>query len=129
MSAKHDLIFIDDLESLTHINNNYRKVLYTTNKNEMQLVLMSIDPKDEIGKEIHDTVTQFFRVEQGSGLVVIGENKLKRKIKSGDAIIIPAGTVHNIINTGDKPLKLYTIYVPANHPKGTIEKKKKKEIS
>lgn len=106
-----------DIEELTLANKNFRRVLYTAPHS--QLVLMSLLPSEEIGMEVHADVDQFFRFEKGSGKVILeGEETI---IGDGDVVIIPAGTNHNVINTSaTEPLKLYTIYSPANHPDGTI---------
>jgi mannose-6-phosphate isomerase-like protein (cupin superfamily) len=110
--------FIDDIEKLTRENSFFRKVLFTGKHS--QLVVMCLKPGEEIGKEIHDKVDQFFRVDEGEGEVFIdGE---KREIKDGFAVVVPAGSEHNIVNTGEVDLKLYTIYSPPNHPEGTIHK-------
>jgi mannose-6-phosphate isomerase-like protein (cupin superfamily) len=108
--------FVADIEELTEENSDFRRVLYT-GKN-LQLVLMSIEPGGEIGEEIHDDGDQFFRVEKGKGEVVIDGHR--SKIEGDDAIIVPAGARHNIINTGDKPLRLYTLYAPPEHRDGTV---------
>ena len=108
--------FIADIEELTEGNSDFRRVLYT-GKN-IQLVLMAIEPGEEIGEEVHDNHDQFFRVEKGRGEVVIdGKHS---KIKGGDAIIVPAGARHNIMNTEDKSLRLYTLYAPPEHLNGTV---------
>ncbi len=103
--------FVDDIEELTEQNDDFRHVLYTGK--HLQLVLMSLKPGEEIGDEVHQNRDQFFRVEQGKGQIVI--DGVTQKIKSDDAIVVPAGARHNLINTGDKALKLYTIYGPPNH--------------
>ena len=108
--------FIADIEELTEGNSDFRRVLYT-GKN-IQLVLMAIEPGEEIGEEVHDNHDQFFRVEKGRGEVVIDGKR--SKIKGGDAIIVPAGARHNIMNTGDKSLRLYTLYAPPEHLNGTV---------
>ncbi len=108
--------FVGDIEELTKDNSDFRRVLYT-GKN-LQLVLMAIEPGGEIGEEVHDDGDQFFRVEKGKGEVVIDGHR--SKIKGDDAIIVPAGARHNIINTGDKPLRLYTVYGPPAHRDGTV---------
>jgi mannose-6-phosphate isomerase-like protein (cupin superfamily) len=120
------LAFVDDIENLTLKNSHYRNVLYTSRDKNMQLVLMSLKPKEEIGEEVHQNTNQFFRIEKGKGKVVYNDGK-EREIKEDDAIIIPAGMKHNIINTGDEPLKLYTIYTPAQHEDGLKQKDKPKE--
>jgi len=122
-----ELVFVDDIENLTVKNEYYRNVLFTTKDTKMQLVLMHLSVGEEIGKEVHDNVDQFFRIEQGQGKVIFGENNKEREIKNNDAIIIPAGTLHNIINTGNTPLKLYSIYTPANHKDGLMQKHKPQE--
>ena len=108
--------YIADIEELTEENSDFRRVLYT-GKN-LQLVLMAIEPGGEIGEEVHDDRDQFFRVENGKAEVVIDGQR--SKIKSDDAIIVPAGARHNIVNTGDKPLRLYTVYAPPEHRDGTV---------
>jgi len=112
-------IFHSDIEKETLDNADFRRVLFTT-KNS-QLVLMSIQPGEDIGEEIHG-VDQFFRFESGTGKVVAGGHD--EPVKDGDSVTIPSGTRHNIINTGEKPLKLYSIYSPPNHKRGTIHKTK-----
>jgi mannose-6-phosphate isomerase-like protein (cupin superfamily) len=108
--------FVADIEDLTEENTDFRHVLYT-GKN-LQLVLMAIKPGEEIGEEVHEDRDQFFRVEKGKGEVLIDGNR--SKIKSDDAIIVPAGARHNIVNTGGKPLQLYTLYAPPEHRDGTV---------
>ncbi len=108
--------FIADIEELTEKNGDFRRVLYT-GKN-LQLVLMAIEPGGEIGEEVHDDRDQFFRVEKGKGEVVIDGQR--SKIKGDVAIIVPAGARHNIVNTGDKPLQVYTLYAPPEHRDGTV---------
>ena len=103
--------FVEDIEALTEDNNDFRRVLYTGKY--LQLVLMALQPGEEIGEEVHEDHDQFFRVEKGKGEVVI--DGTSTKIKSDDAIVVPAGARHNVINTGGKPLKLYTIYGPPEH--------------
>lgn len=103
-------------------NDNFRKVLYTSKHS--QLVLMSLKPKEEIGEEIHPDNDQFFRFESGHGTCVIDGNEFS--VREGDAVVIPAGARHNIINTDDAVgLKVYTIYSPAHHKDGIIRATKK----
>lgn len=112
--------FVADIEELTEENSDFRRVLYT-GKN-LQLVLMAIQPGEEIGEEVHDDRDQFFRVEEGEGEVLIDGNRTK--IESDDAIIVPAGARHNIVNTGEEPLRLYTLYAPPEHRDRTVHKTK-----
>lgn len=113
--------FAGDIEKITLKNNNYRKVLFTSKR--MQLVVMSIKPREDIGSEVHKTIDQFIRIEKGAGIAILGTKKYK--LKDGAAVIIPAGVKHNIINTSKtNALKLYTIYSPPNHPVDTIQKNK-----
>lgn len=107
----------DNIEKLTLDNNDFRKVLYTGS--HMQLVLMSLKPQEDIGLETHDENDQFFRFEKGEGKVII--NDTEYLVTDGDAVIIPSGAKHNIINLSDKEdLKMYTIYAPAHHKDGII---------
>ena len=108
--------FADDIEELTEKNSDFRRVLYTARK--MQLVLMALKPGEEIGEEVHKDRDQFFRVEKGKGEIWI--DGARTKIESDMAMIVPAGARHNVKNTGDKPLKVYTIYAPPEHVDGTV---------
>lgn len=109
--------YVDNIEQLTQSNTNFRQVLFTGKFS--QLVLMELKPSEDIGMEIHNTVDQFFRVEKGMGKIIM--NGVEKEVSDGFAIVVPAGTEHNLINTSTtEPLKLYTIYSPANHPEGTI---------
>lgn len=108
--------FVDDIEDLTEENTDFRRVLYTGKS--LQLVLMSIEPGGEIGEEVHDDRDQFFRVEEGKGEIWIDGNR--SEVKSDFAMLVPAGARHNVVNTGDKPLKLYTLYAPPEHRDGTV---------
>ena len=108
--------FVDDIEDLTEENSDFRRVLYTGK--HLQLVLMAIQPGEEIGEETHEERDQFFRVEKGKGEVWIDGHR--SKIKSDVAIVVPAGARHNIVNTGDKPLRLYTLYAPPEHRDRTV---------
>ena len=108
--------YYTNIEKDTIENTDFRHVLYS---GHLQLVLMSLKPNEDIGKEVHDHVDQFFRFESGEGKVITEENEIA--VKDGDVIVIPAGTVHNIINTSaTERLSMYTIYSPANHPDGTV---------
>jgi mannose-6-phosphate isomerase-like protein (cupin superfamily) len=108
--------FVDDIEDRTEGNADFRRVLYTGR--QMQLVLMALRPGEEIGEEVHRDRDQFFRVEKGKGEVWIDGRK--SKIEGDTAIIVPAGARHNVKNTGDKPLKLYTLYAPPEHADKTV---------
>lgn len=112
--------FSGDMEEKTLDNTYYRDVLYTGNN--LQLVVMSIEPGQEIGTEVHDTGDQFIRVEAGSAEFVIDGKS--QNATDGDSVLIPAGVEHNVINTGDKPLKLYALYAPPEHPADTKQKTK-----
>ena len=114
--------FKTNIEVETLKNEDYRRVLFTS-KN-LQLVLMSLKPGVEIGEERH-TLDQFIRVESGVGTSVLDGKK--NKVRDGDALVIPAGVKHNIINEGKEDLKLYTVYGPPNHKKGTVHKDKEDE--
>jgi mannose-6-phosphate isomerase-like protein (cupin superfamily) len=110
------------IEKATLNNNNFRQVLYTGKHS--QLVIMCLQPGEEIGKEMHADVDQFFRIEMGNGKFVFGEKK-EHLVGDGDAVVVPAGTYHNVINMSSvEPLKLYTVYSPPIHPDGTVHKTK-----
>jgi len=114
--------YVGHIEKATEKNKFFRKVLFTGKHS--QLVVMCLKPKEEIGNEVHDNVDQFFRIEEGAAKFVFN-GKERHVVKDGDAVVVPAGTYHNVINTSsDKPLKLYTIYTPPNHPDGTVHKTK-----
>lgn len=113
--------FIDNIEEKTLANTFFREVLFTGKYS--QLVVMSLLPNEEIGMEVHETVDQFFRIEKGQGKVVM--NSEEHEIKDGSAIVVPAGTKHNVVNTSTtEALKLYTIYSPPNHPDKKIHRTK-----
>jgi len=110
-----------DIERKTLANNYFRKVLFTGK--HAQLVVMCLKPGEAIGNEVHPKVDQFFRIEQGKAFFVFKGKKILAK--NGDAVIVPAGTYHNVINAAKTiRLKLYTIYSPPNHPDGTVHKTK-----
>lgn len=115
--------FVDDIEKLTEKNDNFRKVLYTGK--HMQLVLMTLQPGEDIGLEVHEGHDQFFRIEDGKGEVII--DGTTTKIEDDDAVIVPAGAEHNVINTGNEPLRLYTIYSPPEHREGVLHPTKADE--
>ncbi len=113
--------YTTDIEEATRANTYFRQVVYTAPHS--QLVLMCLQPNEEIGMEVHDTVDQFFRIEEGEGKVIM--NGEEAPIKDGSAIVVPAGTQHNVVNTSaEKQLKLYTIYSPPNHKDGVVHKTK-----
>lgn len=118
--------YVVNINEATKQNNTYRTALWTGD--HLQVTLMSINVGDDIGLEVHPTVDQFIRIEEGQGLVKMGNSKynldFQEKIFDDSAIMIPAGKWHNVINTGDKPLKLYAIYAPPEHPRGTVHKTK-----
>jgi mannose-6-phosphate isomerase-like protein (cupin superfamily) len=107
--------FVQNIEDIAVKNDEFRRVLYTARN--CQLVVMSLNPKEEIGMEVHK-LDQFFRVEEGTGEAVL--NGVRTVISAGFAVLVPAGTDHNIINTGTVPLKLYTLYAPPNHRDGVV---------
>jgi mannose-6-phosphate isomerase-like protein (cupin superfamily) len=114
--------FVGKLEILTIKNKYFRKVLFTGK--HAQLVVMCLKPGEEIGNEVHRNVDQFFRIEEGDAKFVFG-GKETHTVHASDAVVVPAGTYHNVINTSKtKQLKLYTVYSPPNHPDGTIHKTK-----
>jgi mannose-6-phosphate isomerase-like protein (cupin superfamily) len=119
--------FVIDIEKATKQNNNFRIALWTGC--HLQLTLMSINVDEDIGLEIHPNLDQFIRIEEGQGLVKMGDRKdnldFQANVRDDFAFIIPAGKWHNLINTGNKPLKLYSIYAPPQHPFGTVHKTKK----
>ena len=113
--------FYDNIETVTIQNKNYRSVVYTDEN--IQIVLMSLPPKSEIGTEIHQGTTQFFRIEKRMGLCIIEDKGFI--LNDGISFAVPPGQVHNVINTSSsKHLKLYTIYSPPHHPKGLVQKQK-----
>lgn len=114
--------FYTNIEKDTLENTNFRKVLYTSSHS--QLVLMSLRPNEEIGMETHPDNDQFFRFELGNGKVVIDGNEYD--VSDGDAIVVPAGAEHNVVNvSANSELKLYTIYSPAHHRDGIVRATKK----
>ena len=114
--------FVVNINEATKQNNTYRTALWTGK--HLQVTLMSINVGEDIGLEIHPDVDQFLRIEQGQGIVQMGKSKdnlnFQRNAYDDFAIMIPAGTWHNVTNTGNIPLKLYSIYAPPNHPFGTV---------
>lgn len=118
--------YVKDIGQAAKENNNFRQVVYTAKY--CQLVLMSLKPGEEIGEEVHDDVDQFFRFEEGEGKVVL--DGVEHKIEVEYAVLVPAGTKHNIINTSTTtPLRLYTIYSPPHHRDGVIHATKEEAES
>lgn len=113
--------FFGSIEGLTLKNGYFRQVLFTGEHS--QLVVMCLQPGEEIGREVHADVDQFFRIEQGEAKFLLNDSE-EFIARSTDAVVIPAGTVHNVINTSSTQLKLYTVYSPPNHPDGTTHKNK-----
>ena len=107
--------YVQDIESIAIGNSDFRRVLYTARN--CQLVVMSLKPREDIGSEVHK-LDQFFRVEAGRGEAEL--DGVRTAIQAGHAVLVPAGTRHNIINTGSEPLKLYTLYAPPNHRDGVV---------
>lgn len=118
--------YVVDIEKATKQNKAFRTALWTGN--HLQLTLMSIGVGEDIGLEVHPNVDQFIRIEEGQGLVQMGDNKnvldFQQNVYEDFAVFVPAGKWHNIINTGNKPLKLYSIYAPPEHPFGTVHETK-----
>lgn len=114
--------FVINIEEATKENNTFRTALWTGG--HLQLTLMSIPVGESIGLEIHPDTDQFIRIEQGDGLVLMGTNKnnlnFQRRVYNNFAFVVPAGTWHNLINIGNVPIKLYSIYAPPKHPRGTV---------
>jgi len=115
--------FVVNIEEATMQNSNYRTALWTGR--HLQVTLMSINVGEDIGLEVHPTTDQFIRIEEGQGLVQMGDSRdnldFQTMADDGYAIMVPAGTWHNITNTGHHPLKVYSIYAPPEHPFGTVE--------
>jgi len=107
--------YVQDIEAIATGNEDFRRLLYTARN--CQLVVMALEPQEEIGAEVHK-LDQFFRVEAGRGEAVL--DGVRTAIQAGYAVVVPAGARHNIINTGTKPLKLYTLYAPPNHRDGVV---------
>jgi len=112
--------YVDDIEQATLANEDFRRVLYTGRN--LQLVLMTLPPGCDIGEEVHDEIDQFFRIEEGKGIVRI--DGVDNRVEDDFAVIVPAGARHNVINTGSAPLKLYTLYGPPEHKEGTVHRTK-----
>lgn len=117
---------IFDMETMTKMNNTFRSTLWTGTY--MQLTVMSIQPGEDIGVEMHPDTDQFIRIEEGDGLLAMGNSEdslnFTQTVEDDDAVIIPAGSWHNLSNTGDVPLKLFSIYAPPEYPYGTVHQTK-----
>lgn len=112
--------YIGDIEEQTEANRDFRRVLFTGPR--IQLVVMALQPGEELGEEVHVSTDRFFRVEEGKGKIWM--DGAETAIESDMAIVVPAGMRHNIKNTGHKALKLYTLYAPPQHPDGTVHRTK-----
>jgi len=114
--------FVTDIEAATLRNGAFRTTLWTGT--HLQLTLMCLQPEEEIGLEVHHDIDQFLRVEQGAGRVVMGPTRddlsFKRELADDDVVLVPAGWWHNVTNTGSGPLRLYSVYGPAEHEPGTV---------
>src|SRR3954451_3002487 len=108
--------YCDNIEQRTVENDDFRRVLYTGQ--HLQLVLMTLKPGEEIGSEVHEDRDQFFRIEEGQGTVYI--DGVGNEVEDDFAVIVPAGARHNVVNTGNAPLRLYTIYGPPEHKDGIV---------
>ena len=114
--------YVGRIEKITEKNKYFRQVLFTGK--HLQLVVMCLQPKEEIGNEVHEDVDQFFRIEEGRAKFVLNGSE-EHAVGAGGAVVVPAGAYHNVINASrTKPLKLYTIYTPPEHPDGTVHKTK-----
>jgi mannose-6-phosphate isomerase-like protein (cupin superfamily) len=119
--------YVGPIEKQTLNNTYFRQVLFTAPHS--QLVVMCLQPGEEIGDEVHPNVDQFFRIERGEAEFILGE-KDEYPVHEGDAVVVPAGTYHNVVNTSKTALlKLYTIYSPPNHPDGTMHKTKAEAVA
>jgi mannose-6-phosphate isomerase-like protein (cupin superfamily) len=112
--------YVDNIEQQTRANNDFRRVLYTGQ--HLQLVLMTLQPGEEIGEEVHEDRDQFFRFEEGEGVVLIDGKE--NRVEDDFAVIVPAGARHNVRNTSDEPLQFYTLYGPPEHKDQTVHKDK-----
>ena len=123
--------FSTNIKAATLQNDNFRISLWTGE--HFQITLMSLKPGEDIGLEMHPDVDQFLRLEQGQGMVTMGKSRqdlsIRKNVSADDIIVVPAGTWHNLTNTGSQPLKLYSIYAPAQHPYGTVYKTKQEEMN
>lgn len=118
--------FATNIENITKNNHTFRTTLWTGP--HLQVTLMSLLPGEDIGLEKHDNTDQFIRIEEGKGIVTMGDTKdtpnFQQMVSDDDAFVVPAGKWHNLVNIGNKPLKLYSIYAPVEHPFGTVHETK-----
>ena len=118
--------FVVNIERATEANNNFRTALWTGRN--LQVTLMSLMSGEDIGLEIHPNVDQFIRIEEGRGMVQMGSTRnnldFEKRVSDDYAIMVPAGKWHNLVNTGNRPMKIYTIYAPPEHPRGTVHRTK-----
>lgn len=112
--------YVDNIEKATVANDDFRRVLYTGG--HLQLVLMTLQPGEEIGSEVHSDRDQFFRIEEGEGEIRI--DGAANPVEADFAAIVPAGARHNVVNTGDAPLRFYTLYGPPEHRDGVVHRTK-----
>lgn len=116
--------YVVNIEEAAERNRHFRRAIWTGR--HLQVTLMSLRPGEDIGLEVHPHTDQFLRIEEGRGLVAMGRERnnltFRRRVREDDAIMVPAGMWHNLTNTGDEPLKLYSIYAPPEHPHGTIHR-------
>lgn len=117
--------YVNNIEKETLENEFFRKEVFTGE--HLQMTVMSLLPGEDIGAEIHNNIDQFLRIEQGTGRAIVGDQEYD--VEDDFAIIIPAGMNHNVVNTGEIAMKLYSIYTPAEHPKGTIHKDKAEAVA
>lgn len=118
--------YVANIEELTRQNEKFREVVYTAGHS--QLTLMSLEPGEDIGLEVHDDVDQFLRIEQGEGRAILAGEETK--IGDGSAVVVPAGVEHNIVNDSDtEKMKLYTIYSPAHHRDGVVHTTKQEALA
>ncbi len=121
------IAYVGHMGKQTRENKCFRRVLFTGK--HVQLVVMCLEPGEEIGDEVHQNVDQVFRIEQGEARFVFNEGQ-ERPAGDGDVVVVPAGTFHNVINTSKTaPLKLSTLYAPPNHPEGTVHKTKAEAVA
>ena len=122
MTDHGDNPYVVDIQEATVENDTFRTTLWTGVN--LQLTVMTLQPGDNIGLEVHEDHDQFLRIEEGNGLVQMGPNAdeldFEAKVEDDSAVFVPAGTWHNLTNTGDIPLRLYSIYAPSEHPRGTV---------